>query len=118
MADDALPRFLERAKTERFFLASALAAFAEARQWDDTALAEHLGCSTDMLTNLRLCRTPAEDPEEFREDLEAIVARFPADIGRLAEAVRHSRLVWALGKQTRPSDAGHLLAARDAEPPP
>ncbi|WP_020469389.1 hypothetical protein [Zavarzinella formosa] len=118
MADDALPRFLERAKRERFFLASALAAFAEARGWDDLSLASHLACPEAMLTNLRLCRMPREDAEDFREDLEAIVARFPADMGRLAEVVRHSRVVWRLRDQGRPTDVGHLMAARQVDPPP
>ena len=116
--DETLRHFLDRADTERFFLASALAAFAQARGWDDAALAAHLGCPVGALTDLRLCRAPREDAAGFREDLEAVVARFPADVVRLAEVVRNSRVAWRLQEMAQPADAGHLLAARDADPPP
>lgn len=61
------------------FLAHHLAAHQLAAGQSDADLAERLGCDSDTLTRLRLCRTPA-NVDEVRQ----IAERFGCDASVLA----------------------------------
>jgi hypothetical protein len=108
-----LERLARKAEDRPFFLAWALAEFCRARDLDDARLADLLGCPVTVLPQLRLCRTPAEDPPGFRRDLAEIGAAFGIHVPALAEAVKLARALVAM----RGGTGGRLLAARDAEPP-
>jgi hypothetical protein len=112
--DEALDRLARRLEADPFFLAWALAQYARSQGLDDSALAARLGCEVPVLTRLRLCRCPAEEPTAFRTGVSRLAERFGANADVLAEAVS---LAWALSALRGPA-AGKLLAARDAEPPP
>lgn len=116
-----LDHLARRVEGDPFFLGSALADYARSEHLDEQGLAATLRCSPETLTRLKLCRRPYPEPERFRADLAAIVARFPADPAVLAEAVRRSDALARLrGSSMGP---GALIAARDREedraaPPP
>lgn len=97
------------------FFASALAAYARSEQMEDAGLAARLECSEGILTHLRLCRMPREQPPQFWEDIEKIAQRFSLDADNLAEVARrgHSLLRLQNPAGGRNSAKGFLLAARD-----
>lgn len=102
-----------RAADRRFYLASALAAFRELRGMDDAALAGYLGCSTDTLAKVQLCRRPNVDSAEFRHEVRLIADRFAFEPVNLLRLLREVASVEAMrGRQTGQS-TGFLMAARD-----
>jgi hypothetical protein len=79
-----------RAEAEPFFLAFALAAFQRQHGIDDIALAAMLGCTREVLTQLRLCRCPggAQPKWTAEEDIAIIAERFgidPAALRRICQ---------------------------------
>jgi hypothetical protein len=111
---DPLEGLARKAARESFFLSSLLEAFARSEELDDAGLARALGCSVQSLPLLRLCRAPRHGAEEFRNDIDCIAGKFGVDPLRLAEAVKHGRVVQRLLEQAGP---GFLMAARDRETP-
>lgn len=109
-AVDALARRLAGGS---FFLASALATYAQSEDLDDRGLAETLGCAVEALGPLRLCRRPRSPANLFREDVRKIAARFGVRPEILAEAVRRSDVLARLREATMEGEAGVLMAARD-----
>jgi hypothetical protein len=105
------------------FLACALTEYARSEQVDDTALAALLGCPTETLTHLRLCRMPRPQAPLFWQDVELIAARFAVDAGVLAEVTRRGQSLFHLRSpgDCHKAESSFLLAARDddrqAEPP-
>jgi hypothetical protein len=81
---------------------------------DDDTLARFLGCSTEELPRLGLCRRPNPGSPDFRAAVEQIarfsgVTPFP-----LARLLRDVEAVEALrGAQPRVGSEGTFLAARD-----
>lgn len=73
-----------------------------------------LGCSSESLSWLSLCRRPA--PEQFVEDITKIADRFRIEPAKLAQIVRR---VEAIAVLRRPRDVEKddpvLLAARDRD---
>jgi hypothetical protein len=114
---DPLEALAARAEREPFFLASLLAAYARSEGLDDAGLAAALGCRTEDLVMVRLCRAPRTEPSEFWEDVECVAGRFGLDAERLAEAVKRGRVLERLRAAQTPEE-GHLRAARDREPEP
>ncbi len=116
-----LTRLALRVRSDPFFLASALARYAESQRLDDNALAAQLGCDRNTLTHLRLCRNPDPTPPHFWNDVERIAGRFRLDPDRLAEVVRFGQ---AILQARLPTDApaspgaGYLMAAREDEDSP
>lgn len=108
---DALAR---RVLDDPAFLGQALAAYARAERLDDGELAARLGCDRDALAPLRLCLRPRA--ESFAADVDAIAARFGADPAAVAAAVRLADALAVL-RQPGVGERGHLMAARDREPP-
>jgi hypothetical protein len=116
---DPLDALAARAAEDSFFLAWLLAAYAHSEGLDDAGLAAALGCQIQELAMLRLCRVPAADPEESRDDVSCIAERFGLDHQRLAEVIQRGRVVRRF-QQADPRVGGSLMAARDREdePPP
>ena len=108
----ALPALARRVRHDPFFLASALAIYAESEAMDDQQLAAQLGCTGDTLVPLRLCRRPRPEPPLFRQDVEVIAERFGLHADVLAAAVRRADVITALRREAEGSQ-GALIAARD-----
>jgi hypothetical protein len=110
-----LEHFANRLVDAPDFLACALAEYAQSEKLCDAELAGRLGCSTDMLTHLRICRMPRVHAPEFWRDIETIAARFSLDATVLAEVVRRGQTLLQLRRAQGGDNetTGYLLAARD-----
>ena len=108
-------RAAERAAGRRFFLASALLAYARSEGLDQAGLARQLGCEPAALPRLLLCRRPTGPPAAFRADVQRIAQGFNLDPARLAEAVRVAYALERLAEAGQRTDAGLLAAARDRD---
>jgi hypothetical protein len=112
---DHLERLAQRVSSDPLFLAFALTLYSESEQLNDDALASRLACPRENLSMLRLCRTPDPEPVAFGRDIDQIAARFGANAGALAEAVRRGQVL-ARFRAAAVQDRGTLLAARDDDP--
>jgi hypothetical protein len=105
----------QRVEHDPFFLACPLRLYATSEGLAEEQLAGALGCSTDTLVLLRLCRAPVGKPEVFQKGIEEISARFRVNADFLAEVVRRGQ---AISQLRRPGDRkSTLAAARDGETP-
>jgi hypothetical protein len=102
----------QRVRDDPFFLASVLDVYAESEAMEDDQLAAQLGCATETLVPLRLCRRPRPDPPHFRQDVEVIAERFGLRADVLVTAVRRADAVLALRRGAAGAE-GTLMAARD-----
>ena len=109
---EPLENLARRLENDPFFLACPLRLAANSRKLDDRELAEKLGCSSEVLVQVRLCRAPAGDASQFQRDVARIVDEFKIDSGALIEAVRLGQAIFAM-RQDAPSNS--LLAARDVD---
>lgn len=66
-----LERLARRLESDSYFLAYWLAKYAVANGLDDAALGKFLGVGADVLTLVKLCRTP-----EAAADVDAVAYRF------------------------------------------
>src|SRR5262245_37961191 len=109
---DKLESLARRLEDDQFFLASALADYAQSEHLSDASLAKRLECPVATLAPLRLCRRPRPGKEMFRRDVQTIADRFNVNANVLAEVVRRAD---ALERMRKPMHAqrGTLLAARD-----
>jgi hypothetical protein len=80
---DAMTLLAERAQTEPFYLASALAAHRERFGLTEAEQRRHLGVRPQDWVMLCLCRLP-----ESEEDLRVVCERFGCDRERLERALR------------------------------
>lgn len=94
------------ASREPFYLGWYFATYAEMMSVEIADVAGELGCLPEVMNAMSLCRAPRSEPPHFREDIEAVAARFQVRAARLANLVRQVQFV---------SDEGMLLAARDRE---
>jgi transcriptional regulator with XRE-family HTH domain len=106
-----------RVEDDPFFLAAALKIYRESEQMSDNELAREIGCSTNALPLVALCRWPRSMPPAFQRDVEQIAARFGLNPAALAQVVRRAAALSAL-RDGPAAEAGLLLAARDREPAP
>jgi hypothetical protein len=107
------------------FMAYVLTAYQAQERLDDSALAEHLGTTLDMLSRLALCRRPEAEAAGFADQVRQIAAYIDADPVALASVVRQVDSLQALAKRPATLDseapsvlqlrsrAGLLAAARD-----
>lgn len=108
-----LASLMEKARRDAFFLGYALSDFAQRKNLDDKALANHLRCPVERLPQLFLCRCPDGDDQNFAQDIRIIAEYAPCDEDQLLRALRE---VAALAKLSKPSPGKGrptLLAARD-----
>jgi hypothetical protein len=85
------------------FLAYALAEYGRSERLDAAGIAALLGCSTETLTHLVLCRSPRAPAPLFRRQVALIVQRFSVNPEALAEVVRRGQGLF------------HLRAAADGQ---
>jgi hypothetical protein len=97
-----------------FFLAWAFRVYTESEAMGDPELASFLGCETDGLPALRLCRRPSSASPTFREEIRAIAGRFGLKSEALAEVLRRAE---ALESLRGAEGKGLLMAARDRPEP-
>jgi hypothetical protein len=105
----------ERVADDPFFLAGALAPVIAAELLDEAALSARLGCVSENIAPILLCRRPRREPAAFRADIEAIARRFGANPLALAELVREADSLSAFAAN-RARQQNLLAAARDREP--
>jgi hypothetical protein len=108
---DRVEALARRVEDDPDFLASALAAYARAEGLSDVELAKRLGCLLTRLSAIRLCRTPRSAAGQFQQDVDRIAAAFQIDSAVIADAVRLSEALRALGATDE--RGGYLMAARD-----
>ena len=84
-----LHELAEQAATQPGRLAALLLPYARLRGWDDTALAQALGCPPDALPHILLAREPA--PEHVEEEAKALAATWGADPWRLVALLQVAR---------------------------
>ena len=113
---DRLDRIARRAEREPFFLAGLLANYARSEGLDDDGLAAALGCARGVLTRLRLCRAPRDDPRGLAEDVACISGHLGVSAELLLAVVRRGQVLRRLagaGGGVR----GLFVAARDGDGP-
>jgi len=114
---DLLWRAARRVADDPFFLASALLAFAAAEGLDEDGLALHLGCGTDQLPALLLCRRPRGEAQMFRAGVHRIADRFGLDPAHLGRIIRTADALAAFSGAAMDGPGGMLAAARDRPAP-
>jgi hypothetical protein len=100
----------QRAATQSFFVAGALAPVISSESLDEMGIARRLGCPIENVPSILLCRRPRKPPAEFRADVYAIAERFGADPQSFAEMIRQGDALAAFASAVSPA---FLAAARD-----
>ena len=106
---DALARRVEQ---DPYFLSCFLTLHAKSEGLDEPALARSLGCSTETLALVRLCRAPGMEPGQFRKDTDEITKRFQLRPHSLVQAVRLGQAIFHMS-HPESTETGTLMAARD-----
>lgn len=107
---------LGRAAGEPFFIASALAFYAEAHQLDLASVGGLLSVSGPELTKLSLCRLPDEESPDFVTDVRRVAEYSGANELQLLRVLRETAALRALrASSTADSGRGYLMAARDRQ---
>ena len=114
---DRIAALARHVQNDPFFLASALADYAQSENLSERGLATVLECSVETLNRLRLCRRPRPTPPLFQADVNRIATRCGVKADALAQIVRRADALVAL-RRGSVTDAGLLAAARDREDPP
>lgn len=111
---DPVRMMAERARHEPFFLGYLLERYAVAEQLDDQALATALGCSLDLLPEIRLCGAPR--PDHFLDDIQQIAISFGLDAERWRVILKRATVLARLQESSNPQTGVNLLmAARERE---
>lgn len=114
MANKTFQHAARCAQDDVFFLGSALAIYQAGEQIDARELALRLGCAVDTLQRLALCRRPEPGDASFVKDVRCIASWAAVDADHLVDLIRFADAIAALRSAGASSDAGTLLAARDA----
>jgi hypothetical protein len=116
-----------RLKDDPGFMAYVLTVYQTQERLDDSALAERLGTSLEMLARLALCRRPDSEPAKFASQVRQIATYVGTDPALLANVARQVHSLDTLATRPilpqaekqkigwLPSDAGLLAAARDRD---
>lgn len=111
---DRTSELVRRVKQDPFFLGHALDEYVRSEDSDERGLATLLGCPTETLNALALCRRPRSMAPHFWADIERIAARFQVRGEALAEIVRRADALTLL-RRAAEGERGLLMAARDRE---
>jgi hypothetical protein len=109
---EPLENLTVRLEADPFFVACSLRVFAQSKRFDDSQLAQWLGCPVQTLIPLRLCRAPSPESKRFKQEIARIAAVYELDPSKLADAVRAGQAIWQLRQAPA---SGMLRAARDKE---
>lgn len=115
-----LRRAAQRAIENDFFLAGILHEYQHANHLNDDALAQFLGCKSNDIPRLALCRRPFPHQEAFLSDLEHLSQRFHLNVDRLATIIRQVDTLRILREHHASAKGlnnpqGLLQAARDRD---
>jgi len=114
-----------RLKDNPGFMAYVLSVYQTQERLDDTALAEHLGTTVDLLSRLALCKRPSTASDRFADQVRQIAAYISTDPATVANIIRQVGSLETLAKRPAALDsdrqtarrshaeAGLLAAARD-----
>jgi hypothetical protein len=107
----------KRAINSRFFLAESLKEFRINRGMTEDELAAFLGCRSELLPKLALCRRPDPESSRFRVDIERIATAFNIQPIHLVQVIREVDSMKALteAKPIQAAPEGLLAVARDLE---
>jgi hypothetical protein len=109
------PKWLEmaahRASERPWMLGATLEQYCRIEGMTREQLSSQLGCSSELLAWLCLCRRPAS--EHFARDVMRIAERFHIDAPKLAQVVRHVDTVATIREAANTGGESVLLAARD-----
>lgn len=108
-----IERAAQRAAADAFFLGHLLSRVVGSGRQSRETLAGRLGCSTNQLDRLWLCRVPLETGASFRQDVERIAAFVGCDAVGLAQVIREASALAALRSVPASGPKTVLLAARD-----
>lgn len=109
----------ERAVHNSFFLAADLEQFRLHRRMTESDLARFLGCPSDALPKVALCRRPGPQTPRFQDDVRRIASGLGLDLEQLARLLREVDALRALSRvnsgERSVGGEGLLMAARDQE---
>lgn len=113
---NAMEILARKAKNQDGFLGVVLNAIAEANKSSFEEVASGIGCSSENIPRLALCKIPSgEAAEHFSADIRQISEYVGCDAGQLANLVREFQAINAM-RCYDPEDSHHdtmLMAARD-----
>jgi hypothetical protein len=113
--EDALRFAANKMGQDAFFMGSALKAFQQGEQQDETWLAAFLGIEIEQLTRLAMCRRPySKDPAIFRREIISIANYFGISTLVLTNLLRRAEAYESQTEQGQNSKHP-LMAARDRE---
>lgn len=113
--ETAMEVLARKAANRDGFLGAVLKAVAAANQSTVAEVVSRIGCSSENMPRLALCRIPREAAEHFAADVRQISEFVGCDAGQLANVVREYQAVAAM-RRYDPNDSHHdtmLMAARD-----
>lgn len=108
-----LHRLIKRARHDPFFLGRALEEYQQSNGIDDVALADFLGCKTEALDRLALCRMPRPEAASFQQDVRRIAEFASCSPDQLVQVLRQASALSSLQRAPADSRRNTLLAARD-----
>ena len=109
-----LKRAAHRSSEHSWTLGAALDEYCRTEGLTREQLSLLLGCNTELLAWLSLCRKPRFD--HFADDIARIAERFQIDATKLAQMMRRVDAISALRRTIDTDEAGPLLlAARDRD---
>lgn len=114
---DPLTIAVQKAQNNSFFLANILNEFQQQNKFDNRALAEFLGCETQTLAQLALCRCPNFNQPTFASDIAHLANRFSLRSNHLANMIRQVVALRELRNHLNATDGKQrmLMAARDRD---
>lgn len=112
---NAMEILARKAEGHNGFIGAVLNAIADAKQTTVADVASSIGCSSENLPRLALCKMPRDTAEHFAADVRQVSKFVGCDAGQLANVVREYRAISAM-RRYDPDDSNHdtmLMAARD-----
>src|SRR5271168_3732687 len=93
-----LESLARRADADPFFLGCLLQHYALSEGLTEQQLMTKLGCSSESMILVRLCRAPCGESQQFQKAIEEISAKFNIDPDLLATAVRLGQAIVQLAR--------------------
>ncbi|MEW8143901.1 MAG: hypothetical protein AB2777_20500 [Candidatus Thiodiazotropha endolucinida] len=113
---NAMKVLARKAENQDGFLGTVLNAVAAANKCTTAEVAIRIGCSSENIPRLALCKIPrGEEAVHFSADILQISEFVGCDAGQLANLVREFQAITAM-RRYAPEDSHHdtmLMAARD-----
>jgi hypothetical protein len=107
-------KFVERVRKDPFFLAHPLESYKELHGIEDLDLEAFLGCDSNALTRLALCRRPDDRESRFQERVQKIAEYAPCRADKLMSLLREVAAFSSLKEDAAvQTGMGLLMAARD-----